>query len=156
LITDTAMPMTEIAFAAGFGSVRRFNDVMRQTYGRSPRDLRRSPRGVKARRASGITLKLPFAPPFDWPTMVGFLARRAIPGVEWIAEDCYRRTVELDGARGVVEVRPAAGQNYLLATIRTSNLAALPGIVGRLRQLFDLDAETRTIEDHLAHDPRLA
>jgi AraC family transcriptional regulator, regulatory protein of adaptative response / DNA-3-methyladenine glycosylase II len=87
---------------------------------------------------------------------VTFLAQRAIPGVESVESGCYRRTITLDDARGIVEVRPVEGEHYLLAAIHTSNLAALAGIVARLRQLFDLDADIRAIESHLARDPRLA
>jgi AraC family transcriptional regulator, regulatory protein of adaptative response / DNA-3-methyladenine glycosylase II len=156
LIAETAMSMADVAFAAGFGSVRRFNDVMRRTYARSPLELRRSARRGNRARASGITLKLPFTPPYHWPAMVTFLAQRAIPGVESVESGCYRRTITLDDARGIVEVRPVEGEHYLLAAITISNLAALAGIVARLRQLFDLDADIRAIESHLARDPRLA
>jgi AraC family transcriptional regulator, regulatory protein of adaptative response / DNA-3-methyladenine glycosylase II len=155
LISETPMPMAEVALAAGFGSVRRFNAVIKSTYGRAPRDLRR----LSCRRddvGSGITLRLPFSPPYDWPAMVAFLAPRAIPGVESVDRGCYRRTVALDGARGTAEVRPAPGQNQLLATIRVSRVTALGAVVGRLRRLFDLDADIEAIGRHLSRDPLLA
>jgi AraC family transcriptional regulator of adaptative response / DNA-3-methyladenine glycosylase II len=154
LINETALPMTDVALAAGFGSVRRFNAVMQAVYRRPPGELRRSSKACGA--APGVTLKLPFTPPYDWAAMTEFLALRAIPGVEQVEPDRYRRSLALEGARGLVEVRPAPGQTHLVATIQTSDVAALAAIVARLRRLFDLDADIAAIDAHLAADPRLA
>ncbi len=157
LINETRLSMTEVALAAGFGSVRRFNAVMQATYGRPPRDLRRSTKGPDVSgEIAGVTLKLPFSPPYDWAAMTEFLVPRAIAGVEQVDQDRYRRSFALERARGVVEVRPAPGHNHLLATIRTSDITALATIVARLRRLFDLDADITAIDAHLAADPRLA
>ena len=153
LIGETALPMTEIALAAGFGSVRRFNAAMRRTYGRPPGALRRE---APAAIAAGITLTLPFSPPYDWTGVVGFLAARAIPGVEEVTPDRYRRTVAIGGARGVVAISPAPGGNALAATIRIDDVSALAAVVARLRRLFDLDADIAAIDGHLAADPLLA
>lgn len=155
LINQTGLSMTDVALAAGFGSVRRFNTVMQATYGRAPRELRRSARPADGALA-GVTLKLPFSPPYDWTAMIDFLGPRAIPGVEQVEPDLYRRSVALDRARGVVEVRPARGESHLLATIWISDVSALAAIVARLRRLFDLDAGMLAIDAHLARDPRLA
>jgi AraC family transcriptional regulator, regulatory protein of adaptative response / DNA-3-methyladenine glycosylase II len=154
LLGETLLPMTEVALAAGFGSVRRFNAVMQGTYGRSPTALRRT-RGSGAEPGVGVTLKLPFAPPYDWDGIVGFLTARAIPGVEAVEPGRYRRTIALDGTEGVVEVRPVPGENHLMATIRTGRVTALAAIVARLRRLFDLDADMAAIDAHLAEDPLL-
>jgi AraC family transcriptional regulator of adaptative response / DNA-3-methyladenine glycosylase II len=154
LLDETSLSMTQIALAAGFGSIRRFNDVFQQTYGRAPSTLRRSTSAAKP--AAGVTLKLPFSPPFDWRAMIDFLRPRAIPGVERVEPERYRRTFALDAARGVVEVRPAAGANQLLATIRTNEITVLATVVSRLRRLFDLDADIAAIDTHLACDPLLA
>jgi AraC family transcriptional regulator of adaptative response / DNA-3-methyladenine glycosylase II len=157
LINDTALSMTEVALASGFGSVRRFNAVMQATYGRPPRDLRRSAKAAGTPgETAGVTLKLPFSPPYDWTAMTEFLALRAIPGIEQVEPDLYRRSFALERARGVVEVRPAPGRSHLTATIRTSDVAALATIVARLRRLFDLDADIAAIDAHLAAQPRLA
>ena len=157
LINETQLSMTDVALAAGFGSVRRFNAVMQATYNRPPRELRRTAKSAGAAdEAAGVTLKLPFNPPYDWAAMVEFLAPRAIPGVEQVEASRYRRSFALDTARGVVEVRPAPGQNHLLATIHTNDIAALATIVARLRRLFDLDADIAAIDAHLAADPMLA
>jgi AraC family transcriptional regulator of adaptative response / DNA-3-methyladenine glycosylase II len=155
LLGETSLPMADVALAAGFGSIRRFNAIMRKTYDRSPSELRRRARPV-TECAAGVTLKLPFNPPFDWRAIIDFLKLRAIPGVEQVTPDRYRRTFALDQARGVIEVRPAPGENHLLATIHTSDIAALAAIVARLRRLFDLDADIAAIDAHLASDPLLS
>jgi AraC family transcriptional regulator, regulatory protein of adaptative response / DNA-3-methyladenine glycosylase II len=155
LINETALPMTGIALAAGFGSIRRFNDVFKKTYGRTPSMLRRTSR-VDAPTRAGITLKLPFAPPYDWPGIIAFLKARAIPGVEQVDDERYCRTFCVEGAQGLIEVRPAAGQSHLLATIRTSDIASLGSVVARVRRVFDLDADIAAIDAHLLHDPTLA
>lgn len=156
LITETALSMTEIALASGFGSVRRFNDVFQHTYGRTPSDLRRKKRPETSDLTAGIELKLPFAAPYDWPAIIEFLAARAIPGVEAVDDGRYRRTFVLDGATGTLEVRPLDGESALLATIHTSDVKPLGAIVARLRRLFDLDADITAIDEHLARDPELA
>lgn len=156
LITETTLGMAEIALASGFQSVRRFNDAFAKTYGRAPSALRRSAASRAAQRASpGLTVKLGFTPPYDFPSILEFLAGRAIPGVELVERDRYRRTFALGRARGRVEVRMAPGQNHLLATIETSDVTALSSIVARLRHLFDLDADIVAIDAHLARDPQL-
>jgi AraC family transcriptional regulator of adaptative response / DNA-3-methyladenine glycosylase II len=155
LITETALSMTEIALASGFGSVRRFNDVFHHTYGRTPSDLRKKKRPVSGLDA-GIALKLPFAAPYDWAAMISFLGARAIPGVEAVDDEGYRRTFALDGATGTLEVRPVAGESVLLAVIHTSDVKPLGVIVARLRRLFDLDADIAAIDEHLARDQELA
>ena len=155
LITETTLSMTQIALAAGFGSIRRFNDVFRRTYGRPPRDLRRTLSDGNG-AAGAITLKLPFSPPYDWPAIIGFLAARAIPGVETADQECYRRTFAFQDMLGVIEVRPVRGENQLLATIRSSEVTQLAAVVARLRRVFDLDADAAAIDAHLAADPRLA
>lgn len=157
LITETTLSMTEIALASGFGSVRRFNDVFHHTYRRTPSDLRKKKRPESELGAgAGITLKLPFAAPYDWPAMIAFLGARAIPGVEVVDEDGYRRTFALDGATGTLEVRAVAGENVLLAIIHTSDVKPLGAIVARLRRLFDLDADIAAVDEHLARDAELA
>jgi AraC family transcriptional regulator, regulatory protein of adaptative response / DNA-3-methyladenine glycosylase II len=155
LLADSALSMAEVALASGFGSVRRFNHVMRATFGRAPRELRRRGAGGGA-EAGTVVLRLPFTRPYDWPSMLAFFAARAIPGVEEVRGGEYRRTVALEGAHGSVAVRPAPGGAHLLAAIRITRLAALPAVVGRLKRLFDLEADAAAIDAHLARDPLLA
>ena len=155
LIDETRLPMTEIAFSSGFSSIRRFNDALRCTYGQTPTQLRRA--GGTNGRGDGceVVLKLSFRPPFDWDAIVRFLAPRATPGVEAAGSDYYRRTVRLDGASGLVEVRPVAGQNYLAARIRLSSTRVLGQAAERLRRIFDLGADPAQIAAQLRSDPRL-
>lgn len=154
LIGETSLPMTDIALAAGFGSIRRFNDAFLKTYGRSPGTLRTRDRHEAP--DAGIRLKLPFTPPYDWPAIIDFLKGRAIPGVESVDQGRYSRTFCVDGARGTVQVEPAPGEHHVLATIRTTDVTALGGIVARLRRVFDLDADIAAIDAHLSQHPVLA
>jgi AraC family transcriptional regulator, regulatory protein of adaptative response / DNA-3-methyladenine glycosylase II len=103
-----------------------------------------------------MKLVLPHTVPYAWGALLAFLAARAVPGVEEVADGAYRRTVALDGASGTVEVRPAPGGRRLEATLRLSRLAAVAPAVDRLRRLLDLDADSATIDAHLATDPLLA
>ena len=156
LITETNLPLTDIALAAGFQSVRRFNATILQTYKRPPRELRKGREDAPARSPnSAINLKLPFSPPYNWEAITRFMAARAIPGVEVVSIESYQRTITLDGQHGIVEVRPVSGQNYLMATIYFPKVAALSRIVERLRQLFDLSANVARITSHLQNDPYL-
>jgi AraC family transcriptional regulator, regulatory protein of adaptative response / DNA-3-methyladenine glycosylase II len=157
LISETQMPMVEVALASGFGSVRRFNAAVRRVFGRAPRELRRGHGRSGAGDGSSLELKLPFAAPYDWPAMISFLRTRAIVGVEEIDDRTYRRTIEIDGTHGLVSVRPASdGASHLLASLRLAKLSALPAIVARLRRVFDLGADPGTIASHLSEDPSLA
>lgn len=154
LVTETGLPLTQVALAAGFGSLRRFNDAFRARYARSPRSLRRAETAVAP--ASAISLTLPYKPPYDWPGVIRFLAARAIRGVEVVQPDVYARSILLGGMHGTVTVHPAERQDALIATIRFPMVAALPEIVERIRRLFDLGADPAVIGVHLAEDPRLA
>jgi AraC family transcriptional regulator of adaptative response / DNA-3-methyladenine glycosylase II len=159
LIHETRLPMAEVALAAGFGSVRRFNETFRKLYDRPPSALRRKavtavPAGSVA--ASGVLVRLRYRPPYDWPFMLSYLAARAIPGIERVDGDRYVRSVEVDGAFGSVEIAHDAPQGSLLATIRFPCVRALPAIVARIRRVFDLGADVALIGAHLSQDPRLA
>ena len=160
LIHETRLPMTEIAMAAGFGSLRRFNDTFQALFRRPPTALRRSAdTDVSAGPEGEISLKLRYRPPYDWPAMLGFLRARAIAGVESVEGETYRRTIGLDGQQGTVTVRPAdgpAGSNALAATVRFPKLSALPQIIARLRRVFDLAADPDAIALQLVKDPTLA
>jgi AraC family transcriptional regulator, regulatory protein of adaptative response / DNA-3-methyladenine glycosylase II len=159
LIHDTRLPMTEIAIAAGFGSVRRFNETFRQLFQRPPSLLRRKlvvtlPEGSVA--AVGVMVRLRYRPPYEWPAMLSYLRARAIDGVEEVDGELYRRTVQQDGEIGVVEVAHLPERESLAATIRFPCVRALPGIVARIRRVFDLAADVTVIGAHLAQDPLLA
>jgi AraC family transcriptional regulator of adaptative response / DNA-3-methyladenine glycosylase II len=156
LIHETQLPMTEVALAAGFGSVRRFNETFQQLFGRPPASLRRSHAPEELIGAMGaIKLNLAYRPPFDWDAVLSFLRARAIPGVEAISDGRYMRTIGIGGASGVLVVEPET-RNRLTATIRFPNLRALPTIIARVRRVFDLAADPVAIGDHLSLDPVLA
>jgi AraC family transcriptional regulator, regulatory protein of adaptative response / DNA-3-methyladenine glycosylase II len=156
LIHESSLPMAEIAFASGFGSIRRFNETFQALFGRPPGALRRA-RGpeLPAGAQGEIDLLLRYQPPYDWTAMLEFLRRRAIPGIERVTGNCYARTLQLDGAAGTVVVRPGDG-HALRATVRFPKLSALPSIIARLRRVFDLAADPAPIAAHLAKDPALA
>ncbi|HEX5660633.1 MAG TPA: AlkA N-terminal domain-containing protein [Polyangiales bacterium] len=150
LIHDSTLPMSQVALAAGFQSVRRFNETFQQLYARSPSCLRRHRR----EGAERLTLRLAYVPPYDWESMLGFLAARAIPGVEHVSEDRYARTVALDGAQGTIEVRPSA--DAVQVTVSFPRLRALPSLLAGVRRVFDLGADPHAIAHHLAADGDLA
>jgi len=152
LIQETRLSMAEIAEASGFGSIRRFNDAFRKLYGRAPRDLRVSK--TAAGEPSLVTLRLGYRPPYDWDSILAFFAQRAIPGVELVDRGRYRRTISIGDAVGSFEI--ASGENCLVATIRLPQLRVLLSVVGRLRRMFDLDADVEAIGAHLARDAGLA
>lgn len=159
LIHDTRMPMADIALAAGFGSVRRFNETFQSLFGRPPGTLRRKavialPEGSVG--SSGVRLRLRYRPPYDWPSMIGFLAGRAIAGVERVEGQVYRRSVEHAGLQGSVVIAHLPERDSLDVTIRFPSVRALPAIVARIRRVFDLGADVLTIGAHLARDPLLA
>jgi AraC family transcriptional regulator of adaptative response / DNA-3-methyladenine glycosylase II len=152
LLHDTALPIADIAFASGFRSVRRFNALFRDRFGRPPSQVRKS-HGANAE--SGIVLRLDHRPPFDWASLLEFLGARAIPGVEVIENDTYRRTVRVDGKKGFVSVRPDGKRNAVRAEISHSLAPVLLPVAARLRSLFDLDAHPAAVADHLGRDRAL-
>jgi AraC family transcriptional regulator, regulatory protein of adaptative response / DNA-3-methyladenine glycosylase II len=159
LIVETAMPMAEVALASGFGSIRRFNATFHALYQRPPRELRRAKlAGAEQTGAEGVTLKLPYAAPYDWDAMIGFLGARAIKGIEAVDDRrwCYRRSIALDGAQGVISVEPDEREPALCVTIHFPRIASLANIVRRVRCIFDLSADPLAIGHDLAQDPLLA
>ncbi|HUQ05693.1 MAG TPA: AlkA N-terminal domain-containing protein [Kofleriaceae bacterium] len=156
LLHDSRLGLAEIAFAAGFASVRRFNDAFRERFGRPPSALRKDVPST-AEPGDAIVLRLDTRPPFDWPRVLAFLAARAIPGVEQVDATTYRRSVVLDGLSGwlearLVPVRAAAVQLRVAASLAPKLMAVL----ARVRALFDLDAHPAAIAERLAADKRLA
>jgi AraC family transcriptional regulator of adaptative response / DNA-3-methyladenine glycosylase II len=159
LIQETHLPMGEIALAAGFGSIRRFNETFQGLYGRPPSALRakRVPTWAEgSAAATGVTVRLRYRPPYDWPQVLAHLRARAVAGVERVEGDTYSRTLMLDGATGTVEVTHVPERESLAATIRFPSVRALSGIVARIRRVFDLAADVTSIGAHLATDPLLA
>jgi len=156
LIHETRLPMAEIAFASGFGSIRRFNEAFSSLFGRPPGELRRRALpDVPAGRHGEIELLLRYQPPYDWAAMLDFLRKRAIDGIEVVTAERYVRTIELSGEQGIVAVTQADG-NALRASVQFPRLSVLPSIIARLRRVFDLAADPVEIGLHLAKDPALA
>jgi AraC family transcriptional regulator of adaptative response / DNA-3-methyladenine glycosylase II len=165
LLHDTRLPMVEVALAAGFGSVRRFNETFRALFGRPPSALRRQPRkkggGIDNSAREGVTLRLAYRPPYDWSGMLTALSARAAsagatPGVEWIDKDVWHRRIDVDGKPGTVAVAHLAARHSVMVTIHFPCVKALPSIVARVRRVFDLGADIATIDSHLSRDPELA
>ena len=156
LIHETRMPMTEVAHASGFGSVRRFNEIFRELFGRPPRALRRKASAAAPAPSAGVTLRLRYRPPYDWESILAHLRARTIPGVEVVDGDMYLRTVEIDGAAGSVHITHEPARQSLRVTIHFPFVRAFPAIVARVRRLFDLGADIETIDAHLSRDPLLA
>ncbi len=154
LIGETSMPMTEIALASGFGSLRRFNESFQALYQRPPSALRRW-KSVDASAHGETTLLLRYRPPYDWPAMLDFLRARAIKGVECVENGIYRRAVALHGEHGTVSVEPAEG-NALKVRLRFARLSDYPNIIARLRRVFDLAADPDAVILDLARDTTLA
>jgi AraC family transcriptional regulator of adaptative response / DNA-3-methyladenine glycosylase II len=158
LLTDTALPVTDIAFASGFSSLRRFNDAFSRRYGMPPSRLREAARGLAARATDGetLTLQLAYRPPFDWHGLRGFLAPRAIAGVERVEDDAWLRTVRLGDRTGWVRVSDDAPRHALRAELSRSLVPVLPALLGRLRAVFDLAARPDIIAEQLSQDPSVA
>jgi AraC family transcriptional regulator of adaptative response / DNA-3-methyladenine glycosylase II len=180
LLHDTTLSVTQIAFAAGFGSIRRFNSAFSHRMGCAPSMLRRprtpegrtsavrrSARQVSQSRAlpegmaddrpdSMVELRLDYRPPYDWPRLLTFLRGRAVPGVEHVADDLYRRIVHQSGCTGEIAVRPVPGCSALGLSVSSGLLPVLMPLVARVRRMFDLDARPDVIARALGSDRRLA
>ncbi len=156
LLTETALPVTEVALAAGFGSLRRFNTVFRDAYRMAPRDLRRR---EPAQGGDTLTLRLAYRPPYDFAATLDFLRTRALPGVEVVDADAYLRVIAPlgDGEPGAwLRVARWAGNSHALQLqLHGAPPSRLLEIVGRVRRMFDLDADPRTIATALSASPRL-
>ena len=148
LIDQTSLSMQEISVAAGFGSVRRFNDTFRKTYGRTPRELRRG--RTPTISSTSLSVLLPYRKPYGWRELLDFLAGRATPGVEVVADGRYLRSIEIGEERGLIDVRESDGA--LALSVHGIGTASLFPIVQRSRGLFDLDAPIDDISKTLSGD----
>lgn len=154
LLDETDMSITDIAFAAGFGSVRQFNRASTEIFRAAPRELRaRRHKHDRLAADGGLALRLTFRPPLDWDTMLGYFAARAIGGVEEVTADTYRRTVIVDGDPGVLELS-LGGPDHLLLRAHLPHWEGLIHVVQRARRIFDLDADLEAARAHL-DDPSI-
>ncbi|MCU1635406.1 MAG: AraC family transcriptional regulator [Cryobacterium sp.] len=180
LLLSTALPITEVAYAAGFGSVRQFNDTIAAVYGCTPSQLRTigawtppsagtgagaghisaasSGDGVPVARSTALTLHLPTRAPFDGHGLLAFLGARTVTGVEVGTADSYSRTLRLPHGQAFLELRLAGtvASPHVVCAARLTNLADLAPLVSRVRRLLDLDADAEAIDLALSADPGLA
>ncbi|WP_088992015.1 DNA-3-methyladenine glycosylase 2 family protein [Micromonospora echinaurantiaca] len=154
LIETTDLGLAEIAFAAGFGSVRQFNDTVREVYGVPPSELRAARRRPAPGGAGTITLRLAYRPPLHARALLDFLALRALPGMEEVRDGTYRRGLRLPHGTGEVALTPADG--HVSATLRLTDMRDLAPAVARCRRLLDLDADPAAVDQTLAADAALA
>jgi len=163
LIETTALPFADVAFAAGFASLRQFNDTVREVFALAPREMRRRAQARPAGRANDVrstpgfttvVLRLPFRPPLDGAGLLAFFATRAVPRLEEAQGTTYRRTLSLAHGPAVLELTP--GDGHVAATIHLADLRDLAVAVSRCRALLDLDADPQAVDTTLGSDPLLA
>ena len=173
LTETTALPLAEIAFAAGFASIRQFNATIHEVFAVTPTQLRRAGPGGRppgTPRSWGdpspqtpLGLKLAYRAPIDGERMLGFLAARAIPGVEEVRDGRYRRTIQLPNGTGILSLGPLGpgpvmrrpGPGYVDCELQLEDLRDLTAAVQRCRRLLDLDADPESVTGYLSADPVL-
>ena len=156
LIDETHLEMRDIAFAAGYGSVRRFNDTFQKTYQRTPSHLRNLRKKSAALPENEYRFSLRYRPPFNWEAILDFMAPRALPGIEIVEDKIYRRIFSLNNQIGWLEASLDKPADAISLRIRFPEPRLLFLIVERVRRLFDLSADSDEITAHLRHDPLLA
>ncbi len=158
LLTETALPITEVAFASGFSSLRRFNDAFTRRYRMPPTRLRKQllDEGGAMVGHGTSTLQLSYRAPYDWAGILAFLAGRALKGIEHVTDRWYARTVKLGEATGWIQVTQSRKRHALMIEFSHTLAPVLPALLGRVRALFDLDARPDLIASHLGQDARLA
>lgn len=150
LIESTAMPFTDAAFAAGFHSVRQFNDTIRDVFASTPSEIRDRSNRARPRSPGIVELRLSCREPFDGAALLRFLALRAVPGLEDVSAGTYRRALRLAHGIGIVELTPAP--RAVRCVLRLDDLRDLAAAVARCRRLLDLDADPLAIAEMLSHD----
>ncbi len=154
LLDDTDLPVTQIALAAGYGSVRRFNGAIKATYKRSPRELRKK----RARAEDGvdqIILRLAYRPPYDWNHVISFLSRRAVPGIEKVDSSSYARTLRTSIGHATIKITACADAHALQMQVRGAPPADLFEFSTIARRVFDLAADPVQIAAAFRADPLL-
>ncbi|HEY2344435.1 MAG TPA: AlkA N-terminal domain-containing protein [Xanthomonadaceae bacterium] len=153
LLTETSLPVTQVALAAGFNSLRRFNTAFLEGCGMAPSALRKR----RAEAPSGaLTLRLGYRPPLAFATMLAFLGKRAIPGIERVGADSYERVIGPVDASTRIRVTASATRPELLLEIDRADPRTIPDIVRRVRRVFDLDADLAAVRSVLSEEPQLA
>jgi AraC family transcriptional regulator, regulatory protein of adaptative response / DNA-3-methyladenine glycosylase II len=151
LLAETTLPVTEVALAAGFSSVRRFNSAIKAAFATTPGKLRR----YASTASDTIELALHYRPPYDWNGVIDLLSRHAVPGVEHVTANCYSRNILIAGQPGRFTITPIAGKNALQLSLRLTTFAELMPLVARVRRMFDLDANPAVITASLGRSSKL-
>ncbi|MFD7668307.1 AlkA N-terminal domain-containing protein [Streptomyces sp. NPDC059788] len=155
LIETSELPMADVAFAAGFASIRTFNDTVREVFALAPTELRRRARpGAAAALPGALALRLPFRQPLCPDNLFGHLAATAVPGVEEWRDGAYRRTLALPYGHGIVALTPRPG--HIDCRLSLTDLRDLAGAIARCRRMLDLDADPEAVDTLLGEDPVLA
>ncbi len=154
LLAETRMSVTDITYAAGFGSVRRFNSAIQTQFRQTPGDLRRKP--GRAAATAGIRLQLQYRPPYDWEGVRNHFSRHAVVGIESVDDSGYHRKLLLAGRPANITVRPVRGRHALELELHAADHRLLMSVVASVRRMFDLDANPVVISDALGGDPSLA
>ncbi len=151
LLAESTLPLTDVAFAAGFNSVRRFNSAVRNAFDKTPGELRKNP----AQADGPIVLALHYRPPYDWQGVIGFFLRHAVAGVEDVGPDYYARHVQIGDQAAWFSVRPLANKPALELRLKMSALQHLMPTISRIRRMFDLDANPSVITAAMEQVPCL-
>jgi AraC family transcriptional regulator of adaptative response / DNA-3-methyladenine glycosylase II len=153
LVETTKLPMGDIAFAAGFASIRQFNATILEVFDTPPSRLReRAARNAPVTPPGAVCLRLPFRPPIDLPRLFGFLAARAVPGVEEVTASTYRRTISLPNGRGILSLRNVDQARWVECELELDDLRDVTAAVQRCRRLLDLDADPDAVSGFLVSD----
>ncbi|WP_086932277.1 AlkA N-terminal domain-containing protein [Agarilytica rhodophyticola] len=147
LLHQTQLPITQVALASGFNSIRRFNDCFSSQLNLTPSQVRKT----EKINANTLQLHLSYRPPYDWPSMRDFLTRRAAPSLEWTSDDSYGRSFTWMGSKGCFTARHMAADNNFKVTIDVDELSNLKSIVNNIRRILDLDVDIQAIEEDFAH-----
>lgn len=156
LMTDVSLSITDIAMAAGFGTIRQCNAMFRKIYGCAPGDLRRSRKGnLKKEKGFRGVLKLSYRPPYDWEALLAFLEARLVEGIEMVENGVYYRTLRIEDCHGWVAVSHEADNNQISMDISLESVEYLMASVNRLRCLFNLDTDPQVINSVFRSDELL-
>lgn len=152
LLQETRLPMTELAYAAGFGSVRRFNALFESRYRITPSAIRRASQVDQ----DSLVLRLAYRPPYAWQAMLNFLRGRAMPGLEAVDGSTYRRSVRIADKQGWISISDRADKQQLALQVAPSLASVLMPLLAQVRDQFDVEANPQVIASHLQSDPLLA
>lgn len=154
LISTTQLSMSDVCFACGFNSIRRFNEAIKAAYQCSPSQLKT--KNTADNQANHVNILLFYRPPFDWPLMLAFFQHRQIHGMESVDEHSYQRNVTFANCTGWIKVTQHQDKPALVLTVSLSDYSYLNNIISRVRRMFDLDADIQLIHQQLKSQPKLA